>query len=277
MTNISSIDLYSAKEKCIELSKTNKRLILSGNSPILLTTTILTADIDNFQNNYDKYSNFNGISTNYMGSSYLDSIIMYLNKELGVQGIIDYLPVEDDILDIYEQLSINRRYFDDEIKKYLQSNNIQALFSFKNGKTLANEDVVLTEKISSFSFMGITGITKELSKRVLDAELSCHTAFGGAINDRMFQRLGYEFTDDVIAYNNILNLGAIKGEELNPIKIWPRTVEFTIKNEDDTYILEKIGSVLIDYFEWIEDELKEKGQYNAMSPMKAMVYEKEIH
>lgn len=39
MKKITSIDLYQAKEKCLELQDTNSRLVLKGNNPILLTTT----------------------------------------------------------------------------------------------------------------------------------------------------------------------------------------------------------------------------------------------
>lgn len=254
MVNITSLDLYKAKEICLNLQNSCDRLILKGNSPILLTTNVLKENVENSQNIH----NFIAASANSIDNSYLDALIFCLNHKLGVHGIIDYSPSEEDIINILEQISANRLYFDKELKRYLENNNIQALFSTKLGNTTANEDIIITEKISSFSFMGMTGITKELSNRLKKVGISNHIAFGGAIDNKLFHELGYDFTDDTIAYNNILNIGTVKGKALNSDKIWPRTVELAIKQEDDTYNLEKLSHILIEYFDWIEIELKEE-------------------
>lgn len=274
MEKISNFDLNKTKEKCIEIYNNNRRLILKGNNPILVTTTILTEDIIKPRKSHETFSNFKVASENFIDHSYLDAFTMCLNQQAGVHAIIDYIPVEEDILAVLEQISINKRYFDAEIREYLIDNNIGALFSIKTGDTIAGEKIIATEKISSFSFMGITGITKELADRLHNANITNHTAFGGAINNIHFKELGYDFTDDTISYNNLFNIGVLKGKSLTADKIWPRTVELGIQAEDNTNNLERIGEVLIDYFTWIEKELKEKGTFNAMSPMKPKTYKK---
>lgn len=275
MEKISNFELHKAKEKCLEIYNNNKRrLILKGNNHILVTTTILTEDIRNPKKSQETFSNFKVASENFIDNSYLDAFTMCLNQQAGVHAIIDYIPVEEDILAILEQISINKRYFDDEIRKYLIESNIGALFSIKTGDIIAGEKIITTEKISSFSFMGITGITKELSNRLHNANIPNHTAFGGAINNIHFKELGYDFTDDTISYNSLLNIGVLKGKSLAADKIWPRTIELGIQAENNTNNLERIGKVLIDYFAWIEKELEEKGPFNAMSPMKPKTYKK---
>ena len=86
MEKISNIDLYKAKEKCLELKKQDKRLILKGNNPILLSATLFeenTNTID-FINRvrYDFYWNSENIS-------YLDALVMYLHEKYQVHGMID--------------------------------------------------------------------------------------------------------------------------------------------------------------------------------------------
>ena len=74
MKKISSIELYQAKEKCLELQKSNNRLILKGNKPILLTTTLLMNDVGN-KEEFDMFEMFPLTAKNSISRSYLDSLV----------------------------------------------------------------------------------------------------------------------------------------------------------------------------------------------------------
>lgn len=273
MKAITSLDLYKAKEKCVELQKSNNRLILKGNSPILLTTTLLKKN-PKFDDDFEMFEVFPRSKSNHVDVSYLDALTMYLNENYGVNGVIDYLPIADDIFKVVDQLSVYRHYNDKEIRQLILDNNIQALYSLKVDKVMNSEPILIAEKMSSYSFMGLTGISEELSKKLKENNLPNHMQFGGNFGFKDFKDLGYDYTDDTIEFNDLFRLGVIKRQTLPKEKIWPRTVEISFRAEDDTYNLERVGSVLIDYFAWVEKELKEKGPANAMSPMKPKTYQK---
>ncbi len=270
MKKITSLELYQAKNKCLELysDDSTKRLVLNGNSPILLTATILEP------NNNDMFEAYSTVSKNSINSSYLDALIMYLHDCYGLNGIIDYLPVENHIIKVASMLSVNRKYNDKEIQNYIYNNNIHALYSLVYGGVVNNDSASINEKTSSYSFMGLTGISKELSKRLETNNLHNHMNFGGCLSATEFNKLGYDFTDDNIAYNDFINIGTAKETPLSQEKTWPRTVELGLKTEEDTYNLERVGGTLIDYFAWVEKELKEKGREYAMSPMRPKTYKK---
>lgn len=274
MKKITSIDLYQAKEKCLELQATNSRLVLKGNNPILLTTTVLKENLEESKNFYNMLETTTLAKNNSLSNSYLDALIIYLSENYGVNGIIDYLPVADNLVSIAKQINISKRYSDQEIRKIMFDRNIQVLINFKIGDVIKGDSASITEKISSYSYMGLTGISIELAKKLKENSLQNHLGFGGSPNAYEFEKLGYKYTDDTITYNDKLFIGQIKGHSLSKKEIWPRSVELDFAQEDDTYNLEQIGDVLIDYFAWILEELKEKGTADAMSPMQQKTYKK---
>lgn len=275
MKRITSIDLYQAKEKCLELETTNSRLILKGNSPILLTTTLLKNNPEDSKYFYNMLEMLDLARNNSISSSYLDALIMYLNENFGINGVIDYLPAADNLVSIAKQIFMGKNYSDQEIRKIILDKNIHTLINFKMGDVIKGEGASLTEKISSYSYMGLTGISTELAKRLEENGLQNHMEFGGSPNAYEFEEMGYKYTDDTITYNDKLFIGQIKGDALSQKEIWPRSIELNFAHEDDTYNLKQIGEVLIDYFTWIEQELKEKGPANAMSPMQPKTYKKD--
>lgn len=275
MKKVTSIDLYQAKEKCLELQATNNRLILKGNSSILITTTLLKDNPDDSKKFYNMLEISTLAGNNSISSSYLDALIMYLNENFGINGIIDYLPVADNLASIAKQISISRNYNDQDIQKITANNNIHVLLNFKIGDVIKGESASIIEKVSSYSYMGLTGISIELAKRLGENSLQNHLGYGGSPNAYEFEELGYKYTDDTITYNDKLFIGQIKGHYLSKKEIWPRSIELDFPHEDDTYNLEQVADVLIDYFAWIEQELKEKGPANAMSPMQPKVYSKD--
>lgn len=274
MKKITSLDLYQAKEKCLELQATNSRLVQKGNNPILLTTTVLKENLEDSKNFYNMLETTTLAKNNSLSNSYLDALIIYLSENYGVNGIIDYLPVADNLVSIAEQINISKRYSDQEIRKIILDKNIQALINFKIGNVIKGDSASITEKISSYSYMGLTGISIELAKRLEENSLQNHLGFGGSPNAYEYEELGYKYTDDTITYNAKLFIGQAKGQPLSKQDIWPRSVELNFVQEDDTYILERIGEVLINYFAWILEELKEKGAVDAMSPMQLKTYKK---
>lgn len=270
---INSIDLYQAKEKCLELQATNSRLVLKGNSPILLATTLLKDNPEDSKNFYNMLEISTLARNNSIDYSFLDALVICLNEKCGVNAIIDYLPVTDNPFTIINQLDVIRNYNDEETKRIILSNNIQVFLNLKI-EDMVKDIVTIAEKISSYSYMGLTGISKELSKRFKESGISNCMMFGGSPSAYEFEEIGYKYTDDTIAYNNNLYIGKAKGQSLTKNEIWPRSIELSFGLEDDTNNLEIVSEVLIDYFAWIEKELKEKGPANAMSPMQPKTYKK---
>lgn len=142
-----------------------------------------------------------------------------------------------------------------------------AFLSFRVGETITDDKASIHEYISSFSFQGLTGISTELTKRFDSLEIKNHMSFGGGPSAKEYKEEGYDFTDDTILYNDFTKLGIIKNKELRREKVWPRTVQIGMAKEEGTSVIEEIGNILPEYFAWIEQELKEKGEYQAMFPM----------
>lgn len=271
MEKISNIDLYKAKEKCLELKKKNKRLILKGNNPILLNTTLFeentnTIDFIN-RTRYDFYWNSENIS-------YLDALVMYLHEKYQVHGMIDYVDTIRDFGDVRRKITMGKYYSDSIVKEYIAKENVMAFLSLRVGETIADDKASIHEYISSFSFQGLTGISTELAEKMDMLGIKNHMMFGGGPSASEYKKEGYDFTDDTILYNNFTKLGITKNKELRRKKIWPRTVQIGMAKEEGTSVIEEIGSILPEYFTWIEQELKEKGEYQAMSPMQPKIYKK---
>lgn len=274
MKKINSLDLYKTKEKCMNLQATNSRLVLKGNNPILLTTTLLKTNQKDSKSFYNMLEFSTIAQNNSLSSSYLDALIMHLNEKCGVNGIIDYLPVVDNFPAIAKQVNISRKYTDQKIRKIILDENIQVLINLKIGDVIKGEAASVTEKISSYSYMGLTGVSTELSKRLEENSLKNHLGYGGRPDAYEFEEIGYKYTDATISYNDKLFIGQVKGHALSKKEIWPRSIELDFVQEDDTNSIEKIGDVLIDYFTWIEKELEVKGSDAAMEPMQPKKYQK---
>lgn len=271
MKKISSLELYELKEKCLDLYKNNEKLVLKGNCPILVTTTLFIPLNGKKDLNNERMLKSEKILNNYFLSSYLDSLILYLNEKCLVHGIIDYVPIKEDLRYDYEQVMTNRLYSDKFLKEYIKENGIEAIYSLTIGNTIADDMASISEKISSYSFMGLTGISIELANRFDNDKITNHMGFGGSISCDEFKKQGYEFTDDTILFNTFLKIGVVKNKNLEQEKSWPRTVEIGFKEDDDTYNIERIGKTLQDYFSWVNKELQEKGRFNAMAPMKQKI------
>lgn len=271
MEKISNIDLYKAKEKCLELKKKNKRLILKGNNHILLSTTLFeentnTIDFIN-RTRYDFYWNSENIS-------YLDALVMYLHEKYRVHGMIDYVDIIRDYGDVRRKIFIEKYYSDTAVKEYISKENIMAFISLRVGETILNDKASIHENISSFSFMGLTGISTHLAEKLDRAGIKNHMTFGGGPSAKEYKEEGYSFTDDIILYYDFTKLDTVKNKDLTRDEVWPRTIQIGIAKEEDTSVIKEIGSLLPEYFAWIEQELTAKGEYQAMSPMQPKEYKK---
>lgn len=75
---MTSLDLYKAKQKCLELQKTKNRIIINGSSPILLVTKLLKEKSNNDASKILKHDSL--ATKNSINNSYLDALILKLNE-----------------------------------------------------------------------------------------------------------------------------------------------------------------------------------------------------
>ena len=237
---MTSLDLYKAKQKCLELQKTKNRIIINGSSPILLVTKLLKEKSNNDASKILKHDSL--ATKNSINNSYLDALILKLNEISQINGIINY-DTSSSPKDNKDKLSFDNLYIDKEIKKLILEENIHAIISLSIGANVFDKNILINEKMSSYSFIGLTGISKQLAKLLQDNSISNHQGFGGQFHERKFRNMGYDFTDETIAYNNGFFLGTIKFQKLPPEKIWPRSIDLIFKEEIDN--LCDIGEVLI--------------------------------
>lgn len=261
-------DLVELKQDILKQSDNGKksRIVLTGDKPIMLATTIFTETEDaDYESRFYEFFKNNGISV-----SLLDSFIYTLYLELGVYGVIDYIPMSEAKKDILNYKQVRRYYYDQEFKRLLESAKIDALYSLNNGRFIANEksdNLGIHELNSSFSFMGLTGVTKGLTDLLDEWEIKYHSMYGGGIDNEEFRKLKLSFTDDTIRFNHLLKIGKVKNKQLERKNMWPRMLDISM---NDNMPLNEFYKVFIEYLEWALNELATKGTYEAMEPMRKL-------
>ncbi len=264
-------NLIDLKHEAFNLSnnETIDRIILEGKKPILLATTVFTetnkTDKDLFES-----SLYSFYKKNSFQETSLDDFIYSLYNELGVYGVIEYIPmsIAEKDLSFYEKVS--RYYYNDDFRALIEKFNIDAFYSLNNGKFIVNREVDnldVHEHNSSFAFYGLTGAAKGLTKLLDDAHLKFSTSYGGPLGKDEFEKLGLYFTDDVIRYYGNLNIGEVRNKPLERKNMWPRTLDISLNDNLD---LEEFYKVFYEYLEWVLNELAVKGTYEAMAPMRKL-------
>jgi len=202
-----------------------------------------------------------------------------MNKKLGVNIIVNYLDCDYEkiytqgsifgVLD-FKNLCAFNLYNDENIKAFIKENNINALFHFVNTGRTTPYDVIVGERISSFSYLGLTGITKNISNYLINNNIKFCYEYGWLPGIKEFKEYGYRFIDDVILYNEpLLENEILTNNEISSDKIWPRTVEFNfspINFELEQRI--KIFNAIEEYLPYVEKNIKESGVHNALEPMR---------
>lgn len=261
-------DLINLRQEVLDNDNENgkSRLVLTGDKPILLTTTIFTdTDSEEYKSDFYNFFKNNGLSI-----SLLDSFIYSIYRDLGVYGVIDYVPMSEAKKDILSYKQVRRYYFDQEFKRLLEKAKIDCLYSLNNGRFIANsivDNLGIHELNSSFSFMGLTGISKGLTDLLDEWEIKYHSMYGGGIDNEEFRKLKLFFTDDTIKFNRLLKIGKLKNKQLERKNMWPRMLDISI---NDNISLSEFYKVYIEYLEWALSELQTKGTYDAMSPMRRL-------
>lgn len=260
-------DLIELKQSVLDIANNDdkSRIILAGNKPILLATTIFTNfDSEEYENRFYAFFQDNAYHT-----SLLDCFIYTLYKELGVYGVIDYISMREAKKDIRGYKKESRYYYDPEFRRLLTDASIDALYSLNIGRFIANraQDVLnIHELNSSFSYCGLTGVSKHLIDLLDRDEIKHHSMFGGTSIDE-FKKLKINFTDDTIKYNSCLKIGKVKNKQVDRKNLWPRTLDISL-NGDKDYI--EFYSIFIEYLEWALNELETKGPNEAMAPMRKL-------
>lgn len=261
-------DFISLRQELLNIvdESIKSRLILTGDKPILLTTTIfIDSDSEEYKSNFYKFFKDNGIH-----NSLLDSFIYLIYRIYGVYGVVDYVPMSDARKDMLSYKQVRRYYYDKEFKKLLEDAKIDSIYSLNYGRFIANSAVDhfgIHELNSSFSFMGLTGVSKGLTDILDEYEIQYHSMYGGGIDNEEFKRLKLFFTDDTIKYNHLLKIGKIRNRELDRKNMWPRMLDISI---NDNISLNEFYKLFIEYLEWALSELQTKGTYDAMSPMRKL-------
>ena len=261
-------NLVDLKQEVLKQSNNGEksRIILTGDKPILLATTVfMGSDTSEYNNHFYEFFQKNGIH-----SSLLDSFIYTLFKDLGVYGVIDYIPMEEVKKDVRAYKQESRLFFDQEFRNLLVSANIDALYSLNNGRFIANRSVDnlnIHELNNSFSFCGLTGTTKGLTNLLDKASINYHCMYGGGLDIRELKALNYYFTDDTIRYNKLLNIGKVRNKPLERKNMLPRSLDISL---NDNMELTEFYNIFIEYLEWALNELERKGTYEAMSPMRKL-------
>lgn len=262
MSKITFSDIGMAQFKCEEKSDQSK-IVLKGNCPVLLTTCLFDRGFMGPKQLNRLLLHDSFLYDNYSSCSNLDGLLYVLNEQCGVHSIIEYPELTYDIRTNKKRASVEQYYSNDWMQKYLKENKIDALVQIMNGVMVPSENVDITEYNSSFSFTGMTGISRKFCEFRDKQFLSGHEAFMGCPEE--FKENGYDFTDDTIAHNQRFSIGVLKNQLLSREQMWPRTVKVGISPETK---LETVANVLVDYLEWMKQELHEKGPYQAMEPMK---------
>lgn len=261
-------DLVALKQDVLKQSDNGKmnRIILSGDKPILLTTTIFTdSDGEDYSSSFYRFFQNNAYST-----SLLDCAIYALYKELGVYGLIDYIPMDMVKKDIITYKQIIRYYYDKDFRKLLERGSIDALYSINNGRFIANaksDNLGVHELDNSFSFCGLTGTSKGLTDILDREEIKYHSMYGGGLDPDELKKLKLYFTDDTIKFNQMLKIGKVRNKPLERKNMWPRTLDISL---NDNIELNEFYRVFVEYLEWALRELETKGTYDAMSPMRKL-------
>lgn len=257
MRRITIADLDNAKERCIELKKSNNRIVLNGNSSILLTTTLLepgnepanTFEIDGFRL---------PIVENLLDTSYLDALIFILNENYGFSGVIDYLPIGQTIVEINKQLGFRKNYADERIRKYILENDIGAIFTFNNSYNINAEAIGISEKMSSYNLYSLSGISTELSKKLVNSGIENHMYYGDSFGKKDFRSFGYDYVEDILSFRDEFKIGDIWKCNISRNKIWPMSVVLDFDNRMNYQTYNEMITVLIEFFSLIDETLKEK-------------------
>ena len=261
---ISISELEKLKKAVLELKEKKSRIFLEGNSKILLTTSLF----DDKDTNVEKaIKNYKGIKENSVDMSYLDALIKYYNEKYGISGIITYFPLQEKVHSNLNNVNIGSYYCDEDFKNYLKNIQSDLYIHLKFGSQDYDREVFIREGMSSFSFMGCSGISLELEKAYLNKKIDANTGFGGTITKGEFLE-DYHFTDDTINYCSKFNLEPLRYKRLERDKMWPRTLEVTFKSHDKIEECLEYFEILGKFLEESTKKFTEEDIYDVYSPMK---------
>ncbi len=256
--------LEELKKSILELKQDTSKIILPGNKKIVISTSIF--DQDNSKVSED-IKNYSGIKENEKNNSYLDALIKYYNLEYGINGVINYFPLQDKIYHNLSKAYIGSYYLDKDFRKYLKDVDALLYIHLKYAGYNFSNDVSVREGMSTFSFLGCSGISRELYKDYLLHDYDASICYGGTITKNEFLE-EYEFTDDVITCCSEHDLGQSKYARVEKDKMWPRTLEVSFKSKKDMEELCDIFQILGDFLEKANKKFEEEDVYEVFSPMK---------
>ncbi len=259
--SIEELEIY--KKEILSLKRSNgSRVVLPGKNNILLTTSIFdNNDISSLIKEYEIIRD-NGIEI-----SYLDALVKKLNDSCLVHGIINYFPLEEKITSNLFNINIASYYKNNFIKDYLNDENIDLFIHLKFGGYEYEQDVMIREGMSSFSFMGCSGVSFILKDMYSNKGMHVNIGFGGNITKGEFLD-EYHFTDDTITYCSTFDLEPLRYKKLKRTEMWPRTLELTFRNQIDKNKAIENYKILLDFLTVALEKLSQEDIYDVFAPMK---------
>ena len=262
---ISIAELENLKKEALELKESQKgKITLEGKNKIILTTSILD---DKKTTVSSAIKNYNGIKENEIDDSYLDALVKYFNEKYEVHGMVNYFPLQEEVYKNLNNLYIGRYYCDEKFKEYLRKIQSDLFIHLKFGSYNYEKEVFIREGMSSFSFMGCSGISLELKKLYLNRGIDANTGFGGTITKGEFLE-DYHFTDDTINYCSKYDLEPLRYKKLSRDMMWPRTLEITFKKYEQLEANLEAFAILGDFLQEANEKFTSEEIYEVYSPMK---------
>ena len=162
---------------------------------------------------------------------------------------------------------IGSYYCNQEFKNYLRKIQSDLYIHLKFGGYNYDKEVFIREGMSSFSFMGCSGISLELKKSYLNRGIDANTGYGGTITKGEFLE-DYHFTDDTINYCSKYDLEPLRYKKLSRDEMWPRTLEITFKNQQKIEDNLECFEILGEFLEEADKKFMQEDIYDVYSPMK---------
>lgn len=259
-------ELMELRKDCVDLKKLDKekKIVLEGEKPILLSATMFVGDKQRYQSSFYDFMNKNNVD-----SSFLDMYIYKLYKEYGISGVIDYIPMEEACEHVMDFRNRTNCYYDSELRNLINKLEIDALIFLNYERFMINKKIdkaCLFEQNSSFSYAGITGFTSNLACMLEKKGFDLHMMYGG-LEPKQFKKLGIEFTKDVLEYITFVSLGCPRKDNPDRDKLWPRTMDLSLMSSID---FAEFSKIFEEYLVWVNEEIKTKGTFDAMSPMRKL-------
>lgn len=263
---VTELEILKAEREILQLCKSSeKRIILKGENPILLSANIIN---DVTVGNPYWFSNLD------CGDISSAAFVYLLSKLANCHALINIISLDKGENVTFEEYreTIKQAYVDNfindlEIRQYILGNNIKALINHIFSSTSRSNCLEVCEFNSSFNFGGLTELSSILENETSTNNIRTQLGFKTSPTPDELTSYGYKFSDDVInRYSKYCKLGVLINKPIDEVQMWPRSMELRAST-DFRYNLDKevaLANALLSFLNTIEQELKEKGVHKAL-------------